>query len=789
MRSIAFSIEVFLLFCGLSLSGQSIVPRYRIFPELTHKHTSPVLAQDGNTLFFSIENHLINVGIEKEEDIWVSEKMEDGRWSDPFPISGEVNTAADERPIALLNQSNRLLVCRDLANRAYEIYDFNGNSWIPNEKFQFPESRQPFQWLSFNEFHTVCLFGVGDTSNVDIYVSFIDATSHWSSPLLVKGFERFKNIRDLSFSPDNKTIFFSAENDTGYGGFDIYSAMRNGDQWISWSQPVNIGIQVNSIFDEYEPTFAADGKSIFFTVGDRNGTTAIYQSILPIEFQWDKLLGIKTSAEIFSTNKLLEGAVSYQSAGGNLSTLTIVNQAPLKHGLISYLPKSDYLLLVSETPACFIPSVQLATKAGTNRYAANFQRKKYQEEVEIEAIRLEKELTKQESLISSIQNEIGITLQKIENGKSDIWSMFNTFQDLDLKPIEDNLKILSNTYALTLKLTEEREPNVEVSFSDGAQRVQYWRNEYSNHRERLDEDTISTFQSFLNETIKYQWYTNQLESVREIEKEFEKEAIEKLKSMIAVEDLALFNIWLDEYGMKLNVSIRPSIFQTVPYDERTIGFSVWPVHHQLQLPFFNEISLNVKPFIEREMIHRLKIPMTDLLRQYYYLQFLKDKKQRRLNERKDITLNMETLEVRAQQNKYIAVRDTLLYEPLTITGDTLIHLIAYPFDYPEWIPLQVPFFPIDSIIPDIFGIHELTRILQILSEYPGLGIEMAVQASGYPYREGREIGDKRIGYLNTYFEMAGIGSDRRKVYLLEHAEQRTNNNFPIQVLIRFFYRS
>jgi hypothetical protein len=79
--------------------------------------------------------------------------------------------------------------------------------------------------------------------------------------------------------------------------------------------------------------------------------------------------------------------------------------------------------------------------------------------------------------------------------------------------------------------------------------------------------------------------------------------------------------------------------------------------------------------------------------------------------------------------------------------------------------------------------------LQILSEYPGLGIEMAVQASGYPYREGREIGDKRIGYLNTYFEMAGIGSDRRKVYLLEHAEQRTNNNFPIQVLIRFFYRS
>ncbi len=43
--------------------------------------------------------------------------------------------------------------------------------------------------------------------------------------------------------------------------------------------------------------------------------------------------------------------------------------------------------------------------------------------------------------------------------------------------------------------------------------------------------------------------------------------------------------------------------------------------------------------------------------------------------------------------------------------------------------------------------------------------------------------------MNTFFEMSGIGADRRNIYLLQNAERMANNNLPIQVLIRFFYRS
>jgi hypothetical protein len=119
-------------------------------------------------------------------------------------------------------------------------------------------------------------------------------------------------------------------------------------------------------------------------------------------------------------------------------------------------------------------------------------------------------------------------------------------------------------------------------------------------------------------------------------------------------------------------------------------------------------------------------------------------------------------------------------------------VVAYPFYYTELIPLNVPFFPTDSIEPDAPGFFELHRIRQILSEYPGLGVELAVQVQdrgGVFLKESREVGEKRLGFINTFFEMSGIGADRRNIYLSQNAERMANNNLPIQVLIRFFYRS
>jgi outer membrane protein OmpA-like peptidoglycan-associated protein len=69
-----------------------------------------------------------------------------------------------------------------------------------------------------------------------------------------------------SVSPDGKTLYFSTNGRKGLGSFDVYSATRLDDSWAKWSEPVNMGNQVNT-----------EGRDLFFRTY-ANSHTATYAS-------------------------------------------------------------------------------------------------------------------------------------------------------------------------------------------------------------------------------------------------------------------------------------------------------------------------------------------------------------------------------------------------------------------------------------------------------------------------------------------------------------------------------
>ncbi len=72
----------------------------------------------------------------------------------------------------------------------------------------------------------------------------------------------------LCISPDGQFLFYSACNrPDGYGSCDIYVSKREGDHW---SKPENLGPRVNSSYWETQPSFASDGKTLYF-VSNRPG--------------------------------------------------------------------------------------------------------------------------------------------------------------------------------------------------------------------------------------------------------------------------------------------------------------------------------------------------------------------------------------------------------------------------------------------------------------------------------------------------------------------------------------
>lgn len=61
------------------------------------------------------------------------------------------------------------------------------------------------------------------------------------------------------FTPDGSAMFFASDRSGGYGGYDLYIAYREGE---NWSIPINLGPTVNTAGDEIAPFF--DGEDLYF---------------------------------------------------------------------------------------------------------------------------------------------------------------------------------------------------------------------------------------------------------------------------------------------------------------------------------------------------------------------------------------------------------------------------------------------------------------------------------------------------------------------------------------------
>ena len=70
------------------------------------------------------------------------------------------------------------------------------------------------------------------------------------------------SIAHPCLSKDGKTLFFTANLPNGYGGTDIYMSTKKEDG--TWSEPQNLGNQVNSAADELTPFYHSEDGNLYF---------------------------------------------------------------------------------------------------------------------------------------------------------------------------------------------------------------------------------------------------------------------------------------------------------------------------------------------------------------------------------------------------------------------------------------------------------------------------------------------------------------------------------------------
>ncbi|WP_028981009.1 OmpA family protein [Sporocytophaga myxococcoides] len=111
--------------------------------------------------------------------------------------------------------------------------------------------------------------GLTHNDDEDIVVSD-KVNGEWSDPYSISTNINTKfNEGAASLSGDGKVLVFTSCNrQDGFGSCDLYVSYKIGD---AWSEPVNLGANINSPTWESEPTISADGKTIYFSSLRRGG--------------------------------------------------------------------------------------------------------------------------------------------------------------------------------------------------------------------------------------------------------------------------------------------------------------------------------------------------------------------------------------------------------------------------------------------------------------------------------------------------------------------------------------
>lgn len=225
----------------------------------------PVLTADQETLIFT--------GLDRggDENIYTS-RRENGSWSVPASISGNINTSSNEGTCTISADGHTLVFTG--CNRAdglgscdlYISYLKNGE-WSGPENIGEPvNSRYWESQPSLTADGSVLYFASdrpGGLGKSDIWKSVKNAKGLWEEPVnLGEGINTAEDENAPFIHANGRTLFYASKGWPGMGGFDIF--LVNFPDEIR-EKPVNLGYPINNSADQVGLFITADGETAYYT--------------------------------------------------------------------------------------------------------------------------------------------------------------------------------------------------------------------------------------------------------------------------------------------------------------------------------------------------------------------------------------------------------------------------------------------------------------------------------------------------------------------------------------------
>ncbi|XOV92512.1 MAG: OmpA family protein [Bacteroidota bacterium] len=276
---------------------------------------SPLISPDGKRLYFSRKYHPENVGgINDGEDIWVSELDETtGEWQPAVNLGPPLNTEGPNfiSSISIIDGEEVLILGNRYGKRGRMYNGVSMAKRTADGTYTEPTSLEVVNEYNYSPKTDFFLDPTGVALVIsaerddsyggrDLYVSFKQGDV-WSEP---KNLGDDINTAGDDVAPflgtDGKTLYYSTNGISGYGGSDIFVSLRLDDSWTKWSIPENLGSGLNTPSDDQYFSIPSSGTHIYFSRGTIDDDTDIFR------FKADELFLTDDSPYLASMEHLIE---------------------------------------------------------------------------------------------------------------------------------------------------------------------------------------------------------------------------------------------------------------------------------------------------------------------------------------------------------------------------------------------------------------------------------------------------------------------------------------------------
>ena len=337
-------------------------------PEINTKdggEYTPVITADDKYIYFCGRNRKDNIG---GEDVYVAQF----KTRSPAKVVSELSSAnSNDAPVSISTDGTSMMLFKDgkLYNSDKTNYGWNNAIELSNEinsgiwqadanissdgnalifssiregNYDYYINLQPGTYHGESEYAS------------DIYVSLKTENDEWATPVnLGPTINTVYCDRSPFLHPDMKTLYFSSSGHGGLGDLDVYKSTRLNDScWDCWSEPINMGKEINSSGADWGYRISTEGDKAYFSYEKK---AYLESSILFLLDVSGSMAGAKLDALKNAANSVCQFAIDNNSevailAFGNDCNGPIVNIYPFTKD-ISYLSEFvEKLVVTGGTP-------------------------------------------------------------------------------------------------------------------------------------------------------------------------------------------------------------------------------------------------------------------------------------------------------------------------------------------------------------------------------------------------------------------------------------------------------